>query len=301
MRLFSRLRRWTPGPPHAGAPLSRPWESWDAWQSITGVEREKLNAQYRLQNEVAQASGGDGWPGWCGLCQAPVRFDIPSHAAGPAANLREELTCPGCRLTARVRAAMALVCDGRALESDRIWLTEQASTAFVWLQQVCARAEGSEYGLDAETRPKMQRWYRSLGGRGTLVERDVTRAGFDDGALDAIGSFDVLEHVPDYPAALREFARCLKRGGRLVLTVPFVEVNPRTLVRARLRDDGGVEHLEPPEIHGDPVSGGVLCYYHFGWDLLDAVRAAGFADARWHRVWSAREGLFGLWTLVATR
>ena len=72
-------------------------------------------------------------------------------------------------------------------------------------------------------------------------------------------------------------------------------------MRARVLADGGIEHLLEPEIHGDPVAGGVLCYYHFGWDLLDALRAAGFRDATWHRVWSAREGLFGLWTLVASR
>ena len=301
MRLLERLRRWIPVAPAAEPPLSRAWTSWTDWQALEPAGRAQLDAQYRLQCEVAQAAGEDGWPGWCGLCRAPVRFAIPSHAAGPRANLREELVCPRCRLTARNRAAMALVCEGRDLGTDRIWLTEQASAAFVWLQAVCAQAEGSEYGLDARTRPKLQAWFESLGGRGELVERDVTGAGFADASLDAIGSFDVLEHVPDYPAALREFARCLKPGGRLVLTIPFVEQFEHTLVRARLRADGDVEHLHEPEIHGDPVSGGVLCFYHFGWDLLDALRAAGFRDARWHRVWSAREGLFGLWTLVATR
>jgi SAM-dependent methyltransferase len=301
MRLGERLRRWLPGPPSAEPPLSRGWASFADWQAIDGVEREKINAQFRLQGEVAQAAGADGWPGWCGLCQAPVRFDLPSYRAGALANLREEMVCPSCRLTARNRAALALVCAGQALPTARIWLTEQASPGFVWLKKVCPHAEGSEFGLDERTRARLQGWYEHLGGTGGLVERDVTRCGFDDASLDAIGSFDVLEHVPDYPAALREFARVLRPGGRLVLTIPFVEVWPDTLVRARLRDDGSIEHLHEPEIHGDPVAGGVLCFYHFGWDILDALRTAGFRDARWHRVWSAREGLFGLWTLVAMR
>lgn len=306
MRFVRRLRRWSrsqtaAGLPFAEPPLSRAWSSWEEWQTLDGDERERINAQFRLQSEVAQASGDDGWPGWCGLCQVPVRFDLPSHAAGAVANLREELVCPGCRLTARNRAALALVCAGQALATARIYLTEQASPAFVWLQRICPGVEGSEFGLDDTTRPRLQAWFEGLGGSGPLVERDVTALDFPDASLDAIGSFDVLEHVPDYPAALREFARALRPGGRLVLTLPFVEVWKDTLVRARVRDDGSIEHLHEPEIHGDPVAGGVLCFYHFGWDLLDALRTAGFRRAHWHRVWSAREGLFGLWTLVASR
>jgi SAM-dependent methyltransferase len=100
---------------------------------------------------------------------------------------------------------------------------------------------------------------------------------------------------------LREFARVLAPGGRLVLTVPFLETVQQTLVRARLREDGSIEHLEPEEIHGDPVSGGVLCFYHFGWDLLDALREAGFRRAEWIRSFAPEYGLFGLWALRAER
>ena len=93
----------------------------------------------------------------------------------------------------------------------------------------------------------------------------------------------------------------LAAGGLLVLTVPFLDANEQTLVRARIRDDGNVEHIEPPEIHGDPVSGGVLCFYHFGWDLLAAARAAGFTTAEWHRTWAPQHGVFGMWTLLARK
>jgi predicted metalloprotease with PDZ domain len=79
------------------------------------------------------------------------------------------------------------------------------------------------------------------------------------------------------------------------------EIAQRTQGKRSLDAQGQVEHLLPPEIHGDPVAGGVLCYYHFGWDLLDQARAAGFAQARWVRTWSPREALFGLWTLHAAR
>ena len=164
MRLIRRLRRWARV--HAGAllpfvepPWSKRWSSWDEWRSLAHGERDRIYAQFRLQSEVAQASGDDGWPGWCALCQAPVRFDIPSYAAGALANLREELACPGCRLTSRNRAALALLCEGQALDTARIYLTEQASHAFVWLQRICPRLEGSEFGLDGTTRSRL--WKRS--------------------------------------------------------------------------------------------------------------------------------------------
>lgn len=301
MRLFERLRRWVPGNPSNEPPMSVGHDDWASWQAMFSGQKDRLDAQYRLQREVGQAAGSDGWPGWCGLCGRAVVFALPSAAQGAQANLREELVCPGCRLTSRNRAALALLTQDMVLDEARFYLTEQASAAFVWMQAVCARVEGSEFGLDDRSRVRLQSWFEHLGGRGTLLERDVTALDFAGASLDAIGSFDVLEHVPDYPAALREFSRVLRPGGRLVLTVPFRDGHPGTLVRARLDADGKVEHLMEPEIHGDPVAGGVLCFYHFGWDLLDACRAAGFRRAQWVRTWSPREAMFGLWTLVATR
>jgi SAM-dependent methyltransferase len=303
MRLLDRLRRRVAGAPSNEAPRSRAHESWAAWSGWRSANEDRLDAQYRLQQEVGIASAGEGWPGWCGLCSRPVVFPLPAvaAAAGGDALLRETLVCPGCRMRARSRAAMALLVQDLVLSDARIYLTEQVTPAFVWMQSAGRHVEGSEFGMDAAAWLRLQLRYSLEGGRGLLVDRDVTRLDFADASLDAIGSFEVLEHVPDYPAALREFARCLRPGGRLVLTAPFLEKDQRSLVRARIGADGGIEHLCEPEIHGDPVSGGVLCFHHFGWDLLEACRAAGFSRVAWVRTWSPREAMFGLWTLVATR
>jgi SAM-dependent methyltransferase len=51
---------------------------------------------------------------------------------------------------------------------------------------------------------------------------DVTRLGVRDGCLDGIICSEVLEHVPDYPAALCEVARVLRSGGRFLITSPFL-------------------------------------------------------------------------------
>jgi SAM-dependent methyltransferase len=55
------------------------------------------------------------------------------------------------------------------------------------------------------------------------VRADVAALPFRAGAFDAVKATEVLEHVPDPAAALRECARVLGPAGHLVLTVPFLE------------------------------------------------------------------------------
>ena len=305
-RLAGRLRRaFAPGTPvpGLGPGASVPAEAWDSHAAFMAVREgeghERLKAQWRMAQQLPAAAGGQGLSGLCACCGILTRLGDP--AVPSSFDVREGLACAGCRLNARMRQALGLLVEGFDPATARLYLTEQASPGFVWLQQRYALARGSEFGLDAGRRERLTGWFHALGGKGELVEADVTRLPDADGLLDAIGSFDVLEHVPDYRAALREFARVLVPGGRLVLTVPFLETEAETRVRARLRADGSVEHLLPPEIHGDPVSGGVLCYYHFGWDLLGALREAGFRRAEWVRSFAPELGFYGLWALRARR
>ena len=49
---------------------------------------------------------------------------------------------------------------------------------------------------------------------------DATQLDFPDDTFDAIICSEVLEHLPDYDAALQEIRRVLKPDGRLCITVP---------------------------------------------------------------------------------
>lgn len=57
-----------------------------------------------------------------------------------------------------------------------------------------------------------------------LAHASVTDLPFADASLDAILALNLLEHVPDDAAAVREMARVLRPGARAILVVPS---NPR--------------------------------------------------------------------------
>jgi SAM-dependent methyltransferase len=59
------------------------------------------------------------------------------------------------------------------------------------------------------------------GGDGSEVAwADLTRLPFPDGSFDGVVCGEVLEHIPDDAAAIRELRRVLRPGGVLVATVP---------------------------------------------------------------------------------
>ncbi len=173
----------------------------------------------------------------------------------------------------------------------RLYLTEQCTPLVAALLARYPTAIGSEFFLDG-TPP---------GGvnEGGLRFEDVTALSFADGEFDAVLTFDVLEHVPDYQKALGEFGRCLAPGGHLIITVPFELTNNSTVTRATVNADGSINHLLPPEMHGDPQNDyGILAYYNFGWDFLDDIRRAAFADVSAEFCWSRDLGYLGRWQFL---
>lgn len=238
-------------------------------------------------------------PAFCAVCERTSLLLLDfEHAPAPVPgtprlpNWRERLVCPRCGLNNRMRAAIHLLERiAQPRREAKLYLTEQVTPLYRALRRRHPNTTGSEY-LGAECAP-------GASVRGVRNE-DLTALTFADASFDAILSFDVLEHVPDTRAALREMQRCLVPGGTLLLSVPFVASAQETLVRARLLADGRIEHTLPPEYHGDPLQrgDGCLCFYHFGWDLLDAMRATGFPDPAALLYWSRHFGHLGAGQLL---
>ena len=99
---------------------------------------------------------------------------------------------------------------------------------------------------------------------------DLTSLELPDGQFDWVLCSHVLEHVPDDRQALREIARVLRPGGRLILQVPVRDGRPTIEAPAgstpayRKTHFGLGDHLR---LYGD--------------DLADRVAAAGFRIQVW--------------------
>ncbi len=230
--------------------------------------------------------------GFCQVCKETVPFIVDflySYEVNGrlTPNWRERLVCPKCNLNNRLRAAIHLF--NGTLKPDlysKIYITEQTTSLYNHLKSNFSDVIGSEYLGDS-----VQRGHVNEAG---IRNEDLTQLTFQENELDFILTFDVLEHIPNYQTALAECYRSLKPNGSILISVPFILMNEENLVRARINNDGVVEHLLPPEYHGDPInSDGLLCYYHFGWQLLEDMKSLGFKDTKMLLYWSKHFGYLG--------
>lgn len=93
---------------------------------------------------------------------------------------------------------------------------------------------------------------------------------YSDTSFDLLITQDVMEHVMSPAAAFAEIARVLKGAGAHVFTVPYWP-DRTTKVRARPGDDG-IDYLEEPQYHDNPVDAhGSLVATDWGRELRQAI------------------------------
>lgn len=268
-------------------------------QGVRNLEQWQLVASAWVAHEQEGISTQLPLCGRCPVCQREVTFD-GDPAAG---DIRERLHCMKCGATARQRSIAAVLLQALPKPAQaQVFVTEQASGFYRTLRHCVGRLRGGEYGLSLTRQLRLQLWMWRNAIYERLRLRDITRLGFSNACMDAVVSLDVLEHVPNTGAALREVARVLKPGGVLVFSVPFYHDAAHSRQIAWFQTDGRLAFEGAPEYHSDPVEGDVLCFHHFGWDLLDKLRDAGFSDAQALRVHDRNAGLpQGQWVFLATR
>lgn len=231
-------------------------------------------------------------PGFCFVCGAASTFPMDAEHSWFEKgvrkwNWRERLICPTCGLNCRMRAGLHLI--DRVLlpgQGSAIYATEQLTAFFAHLKKRYPSAVGSEY-LGPAFRGG------ALDERG-LRHETVEDLSFGDATFDLLVTQDVMEHVAEPGVAMREFARVLKPGGTLLLSVPFDERRRATVRRASRAADGSIVHHLPPAYHVDPLDpAGCLVFSDYGWDLLEMLAGAGFSSSRVTSLWSADYAYYG--------
>jgi SAM-dependent methyltransferase len=119
---------------------------------------------------------------------------------------------------------------------------------------------------------------------GGVLQGDVFRLPFRGGRFDRVICSEVMEHVHDYPAAVRELVRVLRPGGTIGITIPTATTEWLYLALSRLyfESPGGHIRVFRPRDLARAMGRAGLRVYH-----------AGFAHALHSPYWAVR-ALLGL-------
>jgi O-antigen biosynthesis protein len=208
----------------------------------------------------------------CNVCGSPssLYYDFPNiknrklHGVGV---LRETLQCRECGCTMRDRslASVLILSLNKKLEKQISSIEEIVNLdvdildtdSFSPLSKILLKfpryirssyKPDMPFGLEIDT---------------NRFNINLEHIDFIDGRFDIVMSSDVVEHIRDVDKAHSEISRVLRNNGEYIFTVPF---DPNCLANHELVDTSGENdiYLVPKQIHGDPLTGGVLAYRVFG-------------------------------------
>ncbi|WP_205421171.1 class I SAM-dependent methyltransferase [Rhizobium terrae] len=269
------------------------WGEWDSVRADVAANSLLLNEEDYLHIHKPKRFS---LRAFCSCCSEhrDMTFDWSLTFAGNG-NLyiawTELLLCQVCGMNSRMRAVWDFVANKLELPPGaKIYLPEAITPGFQQWKRRFPSAVGSEYVSPDVPAGSLH----AVGTFSNVRHEDLTQLSFADDSFDLIISQDVFEHIPDFRSSFAECCRVLRKGGKLLFTVPFFPDQKMTEIRAILLPDGSVHSDFPLEYHGNPMSsGGSLCFQHFGWSMLDDLRAAGFSQAAAHNYWGPTFGHLG--------
>jgi SAM-dependent methyltransferase len=140
-------------------------------------------------------------------------------------------------------------------------------------------------GLDLEpagiAHAEVQARARGLAGRAAFRALDCGgRLPFGDGAFDAVLCIDSIVHLPDRFGTLREWARLLRPGGRLLFTDTAVLTGPIAKAEIDVRASIGFFLFVPPGLNEEAIAAAGLALLR----REDRTSATAEIAARWHAV-----------------
>jgi SAM-dependent methyltransferase len=239
-------------------------------------QHDRLEARDRYERGLAGQAEGIRRDGTCAPCLRRASFTSLTTGGEAVPDWRAHLVCD-CedRLDSRARALLHfLEAEAGLRKWSRVLLFGPAGAA----DPRIAAAAGSVARL------------ARLGFGRAMTGTGGYRLDAATGTFHLAVCSDYLHRVPPLDAALAELRRVLVPGGRCVLTMPFRDGAAHTVTRL----DGLplVAGRLPTEAGGE--------VHAIGWDILDRLRKAGFADARAHRYWSDELGYLGACNMIVS-
>jgi len=204
--------------------------------------------------------------GQCNICGWSGTFLLPERE-------REGTLCGNCAASSRHRLVIDVL--GKVTRQSGLPLFRWPSNKGLHILESSARgsypimlADKFEYYATEYDPPKIAE------GKKPQAYADFQKLHYGDETFHVVVASDVFEHVRKDEEGYREIFRVLKKGGSLILTVPYDHNQAKTIQRVDTSGEKDIDILEP-EYHGG--GGHTLTYRNYGRDLLTLLRRIGYA------------------------
>jgi SAM-dependent methyltransferase len=255
-------------------------ESGAEFQQFRKETQPVFDARWLYEQSLGSREAVIPLEGTCGVCVAPSTFSASTEHGEVLSdqrrvpNWRETLAC-GCEygLVNRHRAVLHfLIAKGMLSNWTRLLAFGPVEALAKPLAQSVGRFSAIAR-IDRQFGDAIKPRYRLDAG---------------DASFHAALALDYLQRVPPLDEALAEIHRILVSGGNFVFTLPFRVTSPSTVsYLGHLPRNRG---LLPAEFAGE--------VHEIGWDILDRLRAIGFAKAATHLYWSEELGYLGPYNFI---
>jgi SAM-dependent methyltransferase len=190
-------------------------------------------------------------PGYCHCCRSNVIFNVRGEW------LRDEYVCTNCGSIPRQRHLQYIL--DKYHSGWESLVIHESSSSNAHISQFAPLYGSSQYLPEIPFGTESESGVRS---------EDLESLTFPDNSIDIFITQDVFEHIFFPDKAAKEIARVLKPGGIHIFTAPKYEGLGQSYQRSFKNAAGEVEHIHPPEYHGNPVGDGkALVTWYYGDDF----------------------------------